>query len=107
MLPHVCNYGPRKSYRDSNICGKTAPKTGISKRVQASEIVHGSRHVRQHIGPGTKMLKRLRDDVVWRRIVGEIYLQEVPVTFGGKRKVLWRDVDLPCQREGLPYRKRW
>jgi hypothetical protein len=31
--------------------------------------------------------------LVWRRILGEIYLHEAPVTFGSKRGMLWRDID--------------
>lgn len=35
----------------------------------------------------------MRNDLVRRRIFREIYSQEVPVTFGGKRGVFWRYVD--------------
>lgn len=93
VLPHVCNHGSRKENWGSDIYGKTALKAGISERIQAAEVIHDASHVRQHIDPWTEVLERLRNDVVRRRIVGKIYLQEVPIMFPSKRRMLWRDVD--------------
>ena len=68
-------------------------KTGISERVKATEVVHNAGYVGQHVQAWTEALECMRNDLVWRRVLGEIYSQEVPVTFGGERGVLGCDVD--------------
>lgn len=93
MLPHVCDHGSRKTNRSGNVHGKAALKAGISGRVEATELVHNTGYVGQHVDPWTEAFERMRNDLVWRRILVEIYSQELPVTFGGKRGVLGRDID--------------
>lgn len=73
VLPHVCDHGSRKTNRGGDVHGKTALKTGISERVEATEVVHNSGYVGQHVDPWTEALERMCNDLVWRRILGEIY----------------------------------